>query len=106
MFDFERLDKLIHEKGRLAIMTLLAARASWPFQDLKAQLKMSDGNLISHLRTLHQAGYVAFRKEILIRPQTSYELTARGRKAFQNYLQVMEEMVRSNRSLSSKGDKC
>ena len=94
MFDFERLDKLIHEKGRLAIMTLLAARADWPFQDLKAELKMSDGNLISHLRTLHQAGYVAFRKEILTRPQTRYELTVRGRKAFQNYLQALEEMVK------------
>ena len=95
MFDFDRLDKLIHEKGRLAIMTLLAARAQWPFQDLKAELKMSDGNLITHLRALHQAGYVAYRKEILIRPQTKYELTAKGKKAFENYLEVLEEMVRS-----------
>ena len=62
MFDFDRLDKLIHEKGRLAIMTLLAARPNWPFQDLKAEVKMSDGNLISHLRTLHQAGYVGLPK--------------------------------------------
>ena len=98
MFDFDRLDKLIHEKGRLAIMTLLAARPNWPFQDLKAELKMSDGNLITHLRTLHQAGYIAYRKEILIRPQTRYELTARGRKAFQIYLRVLEEMVRSAKS--------
>jgi len=94
MFDFDRLDKLIHEKGRLAIMTLLAARAHWPFQDMKAELKMSDGNLITHLRALHQAGYVAFRKEILTRPQTCYELTDRGRQAFQNYIAVLEEMVR------------
>jgi DNA-binding HxlR family transcriptional regulator len=94
MFDFNRLDKLIHEKGRLAIMTLLAARADWPFQDMKAELKMSDGNLVTHLRALHQAGYVAYRKEILKRPQTRYELTARGREAFRNYLRVLEEMVR------------
>jgi len=80
-------------------MTLLAARANWPYQDLKAEVKMSDGNLISHLRMLHQAGYVAYRKEILIRPQTRYELTARGRKAFQNYLKSLEEMVRSARSV-------
>jgi DNA-binding HxlR family transcriptional regulator len=97
MFDFDRLDKLIHEKGRLAIMTLLAARPSWPFQDLKAELKMSDGNLISHLRTLHHAGYVAYRKEILIRPQTRYELTTKGRAAFRNYLSVLEEMVRETK---------
>ena len=76
-------------------MTVLAARSSWPFQDLKAELKMSDGNLISHLRTLHQAGYVAFRKEILTRPQTRYELTERGRKAFRGYLETLEEMVKS-----------
>ena len=98
MFDFGRLDKLIHEKGRLAIMTLLAARPNWPFQELKVELKMSDGNLITHLRTLHQAGYVAYRREILHRPQTRYELTARGRKAFKGYLQVLEEMVRSARA--------
>ena len=97
MFDFDKLDKLIHEKGRLAIMTLLAARVNWPFQDLKAELKMSDGNLITHLRTLHQAGYVASRKEILTRPQTRYELTPRGRKAFRDYLKALEEMVKSAR---------
>jgi len=95
MFDFERLDKLIHEKGRLAIMTLLAARAGWPFQDLKAELKMSDGNLITHLRALHAAGYVAYRREVLTRPQTRYELTTRGRQAFRAYLQALEEMVRA-----------
>jgi len=98
MFDFDRLDKLIHEKGRLAIMTVLAVKPDWPFQDLKAELKMSDGNLVTHLRALHQAGYVAYRKEILTRPQTRYELTKRGRKAFQDYLKVLEEMVRSAKS--------
>ena len=97
MFDFDRLDKLIHEKGRLAIMTLLAAKPQWPFQDMKAELRMSDGNLITHLRALVQAGYVASRKEIITRPQTKYELTAKGRKAFQNYLQVLEEMVKSTK---------
>ncbi len=75
MFDFEKLDKTIHEKGRLGIMTLLAARPTWTFGDLKVELKMSDGNLVTHLRTLHQAGYVSVTKEILDRPQTSYALT-------------------------------
>ena len=97
MFDFDRLDKTIHEKGRLAIMTLLAAKTDWPFQDMKAELRMSDGNLVTHLRVLHQAGYVAYRKEILARPQTRYQLTAKGRKAFQTYLAVLEEMVRNAR---------
>lgn len=97
MFDFEKLDKTIHEKGRLGIMTLLATRPSWPFQDLKAELKMSDGNLITHLRTLHDAGLVAVTKEILERPQTSYSLTAKGRTAFQDYLTVLEQIVNAGR---------
>ena len=97
MFDFEKLDRTIHEKGRLGIMTLLATRPSWPFQDLKAELGMSDGNLISHLRTLHDAGFVAFTKEVLDRPQTSYSLTAKGRKAFQEYLAVLEQIVKAAR---------
>ena len=97
MFDFEKLDKTIHEKGRLGIMTLLATRPRWPFQDLKSELKMSDGNLITHLRTLHDAGFVSVTKEILDRPQTSYALTARGRKAFQDYLTVLEQIVNAGR---------
>jgi DNA-binding HxlR family transcriptional regulator len=97
MFDFEKLDKTIHEKGRLGIMTLLAARPMWTFGDLKVELKMSDGNLVTHLRTLHQTGYVSVTKEILDRPQTSYALTERGRKAFQDYLSVLEQIVKTGR---------
>lgn len=97
MFDFDKLDKIIHEKGRLGIMTLLATRPSWTFQDLKGELKMSDGNLVTHLRTLHQAGYVAVTKEIVDRPQTSYSLTSRGRTAFQEYLEVLEQIVRAGK---------
>ena len=98
MFDFEKLDKTIHEKGRLGIMTLLATRPSWTFQDLKAELKMSDGNLVTHLRTLHDAGFVAVTKEILDRPQTSYALTAKGRSAFQEYLTVLEQIIDAGRN--------
>ena len=97
MFDFEKLDKIIHEKARLGIMTLLATRPSWPFQDLKAELSMSDGNLVTHIRTLHQAGYVAVTKEMLDRPQTSYSLTVKGREAFAGYLNVLEEIVKVGR---------
>jgi len=95
MLNFDKLDKAIHEKGRLAIMTLLAARASWPFQDLKAELGMSDGNLITHLRTLHRLGFVAVTKEVRDRPQTSYALTAKGRAAFKDYLDLLEQIVKT-----------
>jgi DNA-binding HxlR family transcriptional regulator len=97
MLNFDKLDKAIHEKGRLAIMTLLAARPSWPFQDLKAELGMSDGNLITHLRTLHKLGFVAVTKEVHVRPQTSYSLTAKGRGAFKDYLDVLDQIVRTGK---------
>ena len=93
MIDFSHLDKVIHEKGRLAIMSLLAARPEWRFQDLKTELSMSDGNLVTHLRTLHKAGYVSLTKEHDGRPQTSYALTDRGREAFLGYVAVLESIV-------------
>lgn len=95
MIDFSKLDKVIHEKGRLSIMTLLASRAEpWPFQDLKGELQMSDGNLISHLRTLAKAGYVDSEKvEGEGRTQTHYGVTKAGRQAFEGYLQVLEEIL-------------
>ena len=97
MLNFDKLDKAIHEKGRLAILTLLASRVSWSFQDLKAELKMSDGNLVTHLRTLHKLGFVAVTKEVLERPQTSYALTKKGRAAFSEYLHVLEQIVNAGK---------
>ena len=95
MIDFSKLDKTIHEKGRLGIMTLLASRANpWPFQDLKAELEMSDGNLITHLRTLEQAGYISGEKLTGDgRPQTLYTLTGPGRKAFEDYHAILEQIL-------------
>ena len=95
MIDFSKLDKTIHEKARLGIMTLLASRMDpWPFQDLKVELEMSDGNLITHLRTLEQAGYISGEKLTGDgRPQTRYTLTKDGRKAFENYLGILEQIL-------------
>ncbi len=98
MFDFDKLDKLIHEKNRLAIMTLLAARKEWRFQDLKIELGLSDGNLITHMRTLFKAGYVSITKEMEKRPQTKYALTDSGREAFQSYLEILEQIVSSSKN--------
>lgn len=98
MIDFSQLDRVIHETGRLAITTLLAARPDWAFQDLKAELKMSDGNLSAHLRTLFKAGYTVEIKEMLGRPQTRYALSKAGRKAFAAYLEVLESIVRAARA--------
>ena len=95
MIDFSQLDRTIHEKGRLSIMTLLASRAeAWAFQDLKAQLEMSDGNLITHLRTLEKAEFIAGEKSTGDgRPQTLYVLTTSGRAAFVAYLGILEQIL-------------
>ena len=78
-------------------MTLLASRVSWPFQELKAELNMSDGNLVTHLRILHEAGFVAVTKEVLDRPQTSYSLTAKGGRPFRIICEVLEQIVKAGR---------
>lgn len=95
MIDFSQLDKIIHEKGRLSIMTLLASRVEpWAFQDLKSQLDMSDGNLITHLRTLEKAEFIGGEKFTGDgRPQTLYQLTLAGRKAFVAYLGILEKIL-------------
>jgi DNA-binding HxlR family transcriptional regulator len=94
MFDFDKLDKIIHEKWRLAIMALLASRRSRSFQELKAELKMTDGNLITHMRTLHKLGLISMTKEFHGRPQTSYALTAKGRAAFREHINALEQIVK------------
>ena len=98
MIDFDKLDKTIHEKGRLSIMTLLASRLEWSFQDLKAELQMSDGNLITHLRTLNDKGYVSILKNPEGKRRTLYSLTESGKTAFQDYLEVLEAIVQRGRS--------
>jgi DNA-binding MarR family transcriptional regulator len=100
MIDFDKLDKTIHEKGRLAIMTLLAARPEWNFPDLKQELGMSDGNLITHLRTLSKVGYIEMNKGEggEGRPTTRCTLTPAGREAFEAYLKVLEQIVNLGQS--------
>ena len=94
---FERLDKVIHERGRLAIMSLLAANESLTFKELKEQLKMTDGNLSVHMRTLEEAGYVEVHKSFVNRkPRTEYTLTQPGRSAFNEYLLTLEEIVKQS----------
>lgn len=97
MIDFSKLDKTIHEKGRLSIMTLLATRPKWAFQELKSQLDMSDGNLITHLRTLEKAHYVKSQKHPS-RRETSYTVTPEGRIAFEAYLGLLEQIINSSKN--------
>jgi DNA-binding HxlR family transcriptional regulator len=99
MIDFDQLDKVIHEKGRLAIMTVLAASKEMAFPDLKEALGMSDGNLITHARRLMEAGYVSEREELAgNRTRTIYQLTRPGRTAYRGYIDVLEAIVKNAKS--------
>lgn len=93
----EKLDRVIHERGRLAIMSVLAATESLSFKELKGHLGMTDGNLSVHMRTLEESGYVAVRKSFVNRkPLTEYSLTPEGREAFQEYIQTLAEIVQQS----------
>ncbi len=92
------LDKLIHERMRLGIVSALAAGGAMSFGDLKTVLGTTDGNLSVHARKLEDAGYLACRKFFDDRtPRTEYELTAAGRTALETYLDQMEAIISAAR---------
>lgn len=95
---FLQLDRVIHEKGRLAILSMLAASPELSFTELRDGLRMTDGNLTTHIRTLQQAGYLSVTKSFQNnRPLTTCSLTAAGRKAFTNYINLLEQIIRQTR---------
>jgi DNA-binding transcriptional ArsR family regulator len=94
----EELDPMLHERGRLAIVSALAAAPRLTFTELRDALEMTDGNLSVHLQKLEEKGYVAIDKQFVgRRPQTSCQLTRAGRQAFQRYLDHLEAIVQQGR---------
>jgi DNA-binding HxlR family transcriptional regulator len=92
------LDRLIHERIRLGIVSALAVNRSLTFNELKALLKTTDGNLSVHARKLEEADYIVCTKSFDGRlPKTEYRLTAAGRKALERYLDHMEALIRATR---------
>jgi DNA-binding HxlR family transcriptional regulator len=92
------LDRLIHERTRLAIISALAVNASLTFNELKELLRITDGNLSVHARKLEDAGYVGCTKSFSGRlPKTEYRLSASGRRALEKYLDHMEALIRATR---------
>jgi DNA-binding MarR family transcriptional regulator len=90
-----QIDRVIHEKGRLAIMSMLAASPELSFTELRETLQMTDGNLTTHIRTLQEAGYVAVAKSYRNnRRTTTVSMTADGSRAFTDYLALLERIVR------------
>ena len=95
---FQKLDKVIHEKARLAIVSLLASSPEMSFTEIRDALNLTDGNLCIQIRTLQQAGYVAVTKSFENRrPRTTCALTAKGRTAFAGYIGILEQIVKQNR---------
>ena len=89
------LDRVIHERVRLAIVSALAAADALTFNELKELLDITDGNLSVHARRLEEAGFVDCEKSFVERvPRTLYRLTAAGRSALDDYLNHMESLIR------------
>jgi DNA-binding MarR family transcriptional regulator len=92
------LDRLIHERMRLGIVSALAVNESLTFNDLKKLLNTTDGNISVHARKLEDAQYIACAKSFEGRmPKTEYRLTAAGRRALERYLDHMESLIRATR---------
>jgi DNA-binding transcriptional ArsR family regulator len=92
------LDRLIHERLRLGIISALAANESLTFSDLKSLMNTTDGNLSVHARKLEEAGYIACSKYFDGRlPKTEYKLAAEGRRALEKYLSHMETLIQQMR---------
>lgn len=92
------LDRLIHERIRLAIVSALAVNESLSFNELKELVKTTDGNLSAHARKLEEAQYITCTKSFEGRiPRTEYRLTAAGRRALERYLDRMEALIRITR---------
>ncbi len=92
------LERVIHEKTRLAIVSALAVNETLTFNELKAIVKTTDGNVSVHTRKLEEANYLTCRKSFEGRmPKTEYSLTAAGRRALERYLDHMEALIRATR---------
>ncbi len=92
------LERLIHERTRLGIVSALSVNTSLSFNELKGLLKTSDGNLSVHARKLETANYIECSKAFAGRiPRTEYRLTAEGRRALTRYLGHMEALIRATR---------
>ena len=90
----DEIDAVIHERVRLAIVSALAVTPELSFNELKAMLSLTDGNLSAHSRTLEDAGYIVVEKSFRgRRPYTTMRLSLKGRKAFQRYVETLRQIL-------------
>ena len=93
---FEKLDKAFENRIRLQIMSVLVANQHYNFNSLKELLDITDGNLASHLKGLEKEEYILVNKSFLGRkPNTNYEATDKGKKAFKDHLDALEQLIKS-----------
>jgi len=92
--EFQELNSVIHPKTRLAIMTYLVGSNDATFTELKKDLDLTDGNLNLHMKVLEETAYVKVEKAFVRRrPRTTYKVTAKGRRAFQEYVELLEKII-------------
>jgi len=102
----DEIDAVIHERVRLGIVSALAVAAEMAFNDLKAALALTDGNLSAHARTLEDAGYIEIEKSFQgRRPLTTMRLTRKGRAAFQRYLGTLKRVIEQGTQAREKEDR-
>lgn len=95
---FDKLDKAFENRVRLQIMSVLAANERYDFNSLKDLLNITDGNLASHLKALEKEEYITVHKSFLGRkPNTNYEATKKGKIAFKNHLDTLEQLIKQQK---------
>jgi DNA-binding MarR family transcriptional regulator len=95
VFDYQQLDEIIHSRIRLAIMAVLVSVEEAEFTFLREKVNATDGNLSVHLKKLEEAKYVSVKKNFIDRkPVTTYKLTSLGRKAFEEYIDRLEQLLK------------
>jgi DNA-binding MarR family transcriptional regulator len=95
---FDKLDKAFENRVRLQIMSVLAANERYDFNSLKDLLNITDGNLASHLKALEKEEYINVHKSFLGRkPNTNYEATDKGKKAFREHLDALEQLIKQQK---------
>ncbi|MBI3577783.1 MAG: transcriptional regulator [Ignavibacteriales bacterium] len=94
-FDYQQLDEIIHSRIRLAIMAMLVSVDEAEFTFLRDNVKATDGNISVHLKKLEEAGYISVTKSFVDRkPVSSYKLSAKGRRAFELYIERLEKLIK------------
>lgn len=94
-FDYKQLDEIIHSRIRLAIIAVLISVEEAEFNFLKAKVNATDGNLSVHLKKLEEANYINSKKEFVDKkPQTTFWLTEKGKKAFELYIERLEVLIK------------